>query len=100
MESVNGCFFLSAILFGIGMTGFLIRRNLILMLVSVEIMLNAVNLTFVGFSRHFQNLDGTIFAIFVIAVAAAEVAIGLGILIALQRKKPSAHIEDLTSLKW
>ncbi|MBI2069964.1 MAG: NADH-quinone oxidoreductase subunit NuoK [Elusimicrobia bacterium] len=91
---------LSAILFGIGMTGFLIRRNLILMLVSVEIMLNAVNVSLAGFGFHLQNLGGQVVAIFVIAVAAAEVAVGLGLLLALQRNQPAAHIDELTKLKW
>ena len=74
---------LSAILFGIGVFGFLARRNIILMLVSVEIMLNAVNLSLVGFSRHLEDSRGQILALFVIAVAAAEAGVGLGLVIAL-----------------
>ena len=91
---------LSAILFGIGVFGFLARRNIILMLVSVEVMLNAVNLSLVGFSRQLEDPRGQILALFVIAVAAAEVAVGLGLVIALNRNKPGASVADLTQLKW
>ncbi len=91
---------LSAALFGIGLFGFLARRNIILMLVSVEVMLNAVNLSFAGFSQHFGDSRGQIMALFVIAVAAAEVGVGLGLVIALSRNKPGAGVEDLNSLKW
>ncbi|MEK7288490.1 MAG: NADH-quinone oxidoreductase subunit NuoK [Elusimicrobiota bacterium] len=98
--SLNSFLLLSAVLFGIGMAGFLTRRNLILMLISVEIMLNAVNVSLAGFSMHLHDMGGQIFAVFVIAVATAEVAVGLGILIALQRSRPTAHIDELTQLKW
>ena len=91
---------LSAILFGIGAFGFLARRNIILMLISIEVMLNAVNLSLVGFSRHLEDPRGQIMALFVIAVAAAEAAIGLGLVIALNRNKPGASVADLTNLKW
>jgi NADH-quinone oxidoreductase subunit K len=91
---------LSAILFGIGAFGFLARRNIILMLISVEVMLNAVNLSLAAFSRHLEDLRGQILALFVIAVAAAEVGIGLGLVIALNRNKPGAAVADLTQLKW
>ena len=91
---------LSAILFGIGVFGFLARRNIILMLVSVEVMLNAVNLSLVGFSRQLEDPRGQILALFVIAVAAAEVAVGLGLVIALNRNRPGASVADLTQLKW
>ena len=91
---------LSAILFGIGIFGFLARRNIILMLISVEIMLNAVNLSLAGFSRHHEDLRGQLIALFVIAVAAAEVGVGLGLIIALNRNKPGAAVADLTKLKW
>ncbi len=91
---------LSAILFGIGAFGFLARRNIILMLVSIEVMLNAVNLSLIGFSRHLDDPRGQILALFVIAVAAAEAAVGLGLVIALNRNKPGAGIADLTALKW
>ncbi len=91
---------LSAILFGIGAFGFLARRNIILMLVSVEVMLNAVNLSLVGFSMQLEDPRGQILALFVIAVAAAEVAVGLGLVIALNRNRPGTSIADLTQLKW
>ena len=90
---------LSAVLFGIGVFGFLARRNFILMLVSVEVMLNAVNLSLAGFSQHLGDLRGQVLALFVIAVAAAEVGVGLGLMIALNRNKPGAGVADLTQLK-
>ncbi len=90
---------LSAVLFGIGVFGFLARRNFILMLVSVEVMLNAVNLSLAGFSQHLGDSRGQVLALFVIAVAAAEAGIGLGLLIALNRNKPGASVADLTELK-
>jgi NADH-quinone oxidoreductase subunit K len=91
---------LSAVLFGIGVFGFLARRNIILMLISIEVMLNAVNLSLVGLSWHLQDLRGQILALFVIAVAAAEVGVGLGLVIGLNRNKPGAGVADLTKLKW
>ncbi len=91
---------LSAVLFGIGLFGFLARRNIILMFISVEIMLNAVNLSLVGFSRQLGDPRGQVLALFVIAVAAAEAAVGLGLVIALNRNKPGADVADLTQLKW
>ena len=91
---------LSALLFGIGAFGFLARRNIILMFVSVEVMLNAVNLSLVGFSRHLGDPRGQILALFVIAVAAAEAGVGLGLVIALNRNKSGASVADLTKLKW
>jgi NADH-quinone oxidoreductase subunit K len=90
---------LSAILFGIGLAGFLGRRNIILMLVSVEIMLNAVNVSLAGFSQHLADARGQIMALFVIVVAAAEVAVGLGLVIALSRNRPGVSVEDLTRLR-
>jgi len=100
MVPLGACLALSAVLFGIGMIGFLARRNIILMLVSVEIMLNAVNVSLAAFSHHLHDPRGQIIALFVIAVAAAEVAVGLGLLIALSRNRPGVNVEDLTQLKW
>ena len=97
VETVLG---LSAILLGIGVFGFLARRNVILMLVSIEVMLNAVNVSLVGFSWHLGEPRGQVLALFVIAVAAAEAGVGLGLVIALNRNKPGAHVADLTELKW
>jgi NADH-quinone oxidoreductase subunit K len=100
MVPVGACVGLSAVLFGIGLIGFLGRRNIILMLVSVEIMLNAVNVSLAAFSHQLQDSRGQILALFVITVAAAEVAVGLGLVLALSRNKPGASVEDLTQLKW
>ncbi|MAB89823.1 MAG: NADH-quinone oxidoreductase subunit NuoK [Planctomycetes bacterium] len=97
---INTILGLSALLFGIGMFGFLARRNIILMFISVEVMLNAVNLSLVGFSWHMDDPRGQVLALFVIAVAAAEAGIGLGLVIALNRNKPGAGVADLTELKW
>ena len=91
---------LSAVLFGIGVFGFLARRNIILMIVSTEVMLNAVNLSLAGFSRHLEDPHGQVLALLVIAVAAAEAAVGLGLIIALNRNKPGAGVADLSELKW
>jgi NADH-quinone oxidoreductase subunit K len=91
---------LSAILFGIGSIGFLTRRNVLIQLMSIEIMLNAVNLTLVGFNRWMPaNHAGQLFAFFVIAVAAAEAAVGLAIVISLYRVTKSIHTDEATSLK-
>jgi NADH-quinone oxidoreductase subunit K len=91
---------LSAILFGIGLIGFLARRNIILMLVSLEIMLNAVNVNLAVFGYSMHDQRGQIVALFVIAVAAAEAAVGLGLLLAVNRNRPGVSVEDLTELKW
>ena len=90
----------SAILFAIGTTGVFLRRNLITILLSIEIMLNAVNLTFVAFGRSIGTVDGQIIVFFVMTVAAAEAAVGLAIVIALFRHRESLNPEAFTSLKW
>jgi NADH-quinone oxidoreductase subunit K len=100
MVPVGACLGLSAVLFAIGLVGFLGRRNIILMLVSVEIMLNAVNVSLAAFSQHLHDSRGQIIALFVIAVAAAEAAVGLGLVLALSRNRPGVSVEDLTQLKW
>jgi NADH-quinone oxidoreductase subunit K len=100
MVPVGACLGLSAVLFGIGLIGFLGRRNIILMLVSVEIMLNAVNVSLVAFSQQLQDSRGQVLALFVITLAAAEAAVGLGLVIALYRNRPGVSVEDLTQLKW
>lgn len=97
LEHVIG---LSAILFLIGTIGALTRRNLIVILMSIELMLNAANLAFVGFSRAWGEHDGQLFVLMVIVVAACEVAVGLGILIALFRNRESVNVEDVSLLKW
>lgn len=91
---------LSGLLFTIGVVGAMTRRNLIVVLMSIELMLNAVNVALVGFSRLWGQLDGQIFVLMVIVVAAAEVAVGLGIVIALFRNRESVNIEDASLLKW
>jgi NADH-quinone oxidoreductase subunit K len=91
---------LSAILFTIGLAGFLSRRNIILMLVSLEIMLNAVNVNLAAFAHYMGEERGQIVALFVIAVAAAEAAIGLGLVIAVSRDRPGVDIGSLTQQKW
>ena len=92
MVPVGAYLELSAILFGIGLIGFLGRRNIILMLVSAEIMLNAVNVSLAGFSQHLQDPRGQVLALFVITVATAEAAVGLGLVIALYRNRPGVTV--------
>jgi NADH-quinone oxidoreductase subunit K len=91
---------LSAVLFAIGTAGVFMRRNLITILLSVEIMLNAVNLSFVAFGRAAGDLDGQIITFFVMTVAAAEAAVGLALVIGLFRHKESLNPDAFTSLKW
>jgi len=91
---------LGAVLFGLGMMGFLIRRNLIVLFMSIEIMLNAVNLNLVSFSNYYNSQQGNIFAIFIITVAAAEAATGLAILISLYRLYRSVNVDDANTMKW
>jgi NADH-quinone oxidoreductase subunit K len=89
----------SILLFCLGLLGVIVRRNLLVIYMSLELMLNAANLAFVAFSRFTNNLDSQVFVFFVITVAAAEVAVGLALIVALYRKRQSAHVEDLTTMK-
>jgi NADH-quinone oxidoreductase subunit K len=89
----------SAVLFGIGVTGVLIRRNAIVVFMCIELMLNAVNLSFITFAKTNGTLDGQVLAFFVMVVAAAEVVVGLGILVAIFRKRSSASVDDVNLLK-
>ena len=89
----------SMILFCLGLLGVILRRNLIVIYMSLELMLNAANLALVSFSRFNNKLDGQVLVFFIITVAAAEVAVGLALIVALYRKRQSAHVEDLTSMK-
>ena len=89
----------SAALFCLGVLGVILRRNLLVMYMGLELMLNAANLALVAFSRFNNNLNGQIMVFFIITVAAAEVAVGLALIVALYRKRQSAHVEDLTSMK-
>jgi NADH-quinone oxidoreductase subunit K len=91
---------LSAVLFSIGTAGVFLRRNLITVLLSIEIMLNAVNLTFVAYGRHLALVEGQIIAVFVMTVAAAEAAVGLAIIIALFRHRETLNPDVYTTLKW
>ena len=90
---------LSAVLFGIGTVGVLVRRNPLIMLMCVELMLNAVNLTFVAIARKLNDISGQTTVFFVMVVAAAEVVVGLGIIVAILRRKPNATADDLAELK-
>jgi NADH-quinone oxidoreductase subunit K len=90
---------LSAVLFAIGALGVLIRRNPIVIFMSVELMLNSANLAFVAFARAYQSLDGQIFVFFVMTVAAAEVAVGLALIVAIFRTKRNIDIDQMSSLK-
>ena len=89
----------AGVLFGIGTTGVILRRSPLIVLLSLEIMLNASNLALVGFSRHFGNVDGQIFAISVMAVAAAEVVVGLGLIVALSRDRIDLDVDKLRNLR-
>ena len=89
----------SALLFCLGLLGVITRRNLLVIYMSLELMLNAANLALVAFSRFTDNLDGQVFVFFTITVAAAEVSVGLALIVALYRKHRTAHVEDLTTLK-
>ncbi len=90
---------LSAVLFTIGALGVLTRRNAIIIFMSIELMLNAANLLFVAFARTYEALDGQIFVFFVMTVAAAEVAVGLALIVAVYRTKKSISIDEISSLK-
>ena len=91
--------FLSFLLFSLGLLGVIMRRNLLIIYMSLELMLNAANLALVAFSRFRNQLDGQVLVFFIITVAAAEVSVGLALIVALYRKRQSAHVEDLTSMK-
>ncbi len=90
---------LAAILFAIGVCGFLTRRNLIMMFLSIELMLNAVNLNMVAMSHYLDSMRGQVFTFFIITVAAAEAAIGLGIAITLYRSRKTVHVDEVNQLK-
>ncbi len=96
----NHFIFLSACLFAIGVVGVLTRKNAIIIFMSIELMLNAVNLAFVAASRFMGGLDGQVFVFFVMTVAAAEVAVGLAIIVTIFRNRKSINIDDVNLLKW
>ncbi len=89
----------SALLFCLGLVGVVLRRNLLVIYMSLELMLNAANLALVAASRFTGNLDGQVMVFFVVTVAAAEVAVGLALIVALYRRRQTAHVDDLTTLK-
>ena len=91
---------LSGVLFTIGVVGFLTRRNIIVIFMSVELMLNAANLAFVAFSRFLNSMDGQIFVFFVMSVAAAEAAVGLAIIIAVYRTRETVNADEVNMMKW
>ncbi|HYV31259.1 MAG TPA: NADH-quinone oxidoreductase subunit NuoK [Candidatus Binatia bacterium] len=87
-------------LFCLGVLGVIVRRNLLVIYMSLELMLNAANLALVAFSRYHNDLNGQVLVFFIITVAAAEVAVGLALIVALYRKRQSAHVEDLATMKF
>ena len=100
MVSTYHYLFLGAALFTVGVIGVLTRRNILVILMSIELMMNAVNINLIAFSDRLHHATGQIFAIFVITVAAAEAAVGLAIIIAMFRNKQTVNLEDLNILKW
>ena len=106
MVTLGDYLFVSALLFTIGFAGAMLRRNIIIILMSLELMLNAANLSLVAFSRFrvsaggLPNYNAQVFVFFIITVAAAEVAVGLAIIVALYRSRQTTHVEDLTGLKF
>jgi NADH-quinone oxidoreductase subunit K len=99
MVPLNWYLMLSSVVFTIGVFGFLTRRNIIIMFMSVELMLNAVNISLVAFSHYLQDMRGQILVFFIITVAAAEASIGLAIIIALFRNKATAHVDEMNEMK-
>jgi len=96
--TANWYLILSAVLFSIGVVGLLVRRNPLVMFMCVELMLNAVNLSFITFSRELNDVGGQVAVFFVLVVAAAEVVVGLGIIVAIMRRRPAATADDLSVL--
>ena len=91
---------LSVALFALGVIGVLIRRNALVIFMSIEMMLNSVNLAFIGFADYFKTVDGQMFVFFVLTVAAAEVAVGLALIVAIFRNKGTVYVDNLNILKW
>jgi NADH-quinone oxidoreductase subunit K len=89
----------SVLLFCLGLLGVIVRRNLLVIYMSLELMLNAANLALVAFSRYNNNLDGQVIVFFIITVAASEVAVGLALIVALYRRRQTTHVEDLATLR-
>ena len=91
---------LSAVVFAIGVIGVLTRRNILIILMSIELMMNAVNINLIAFSRQFEHVMGQVFAVFVIVVAAAEAAVGLGIVIAMFANKETVNVDEMNVMRW
>jgi NADH-quinone oxidoreductase subunit K len=100
MVTLESYLFLSAVLFTIGVIGVMIRRNVIVILMSLELMLNAVNLSFVAFSHYLNSMEGQIFVLFTMVVAAAEVAVGLAIAVAVFRQRATVNVNEISLMKW
>ena len=100
MTPISYFMLLSGVLFAIGVAGVLIRRNVIVMFMSIELMLNAVNLAFIALGRRIGSIDGQVIVFFVITVAAAEAAVGLGIIISLFRNRATVNADELKLLHW
>ncbi len=100
MVPLNYYLILSAVMFGIGVLGVLVRRNLIVILMSIELMLNGVNLTFIAFSRYLGSMAGQVVVFFVMAVAAAEAVVGLAIIISVYRHRQTLDPQEMQLLKW
>lgn len=100
MVSTSAYMILSVAIFTIGALGVLVRRNILIMFMSIELMLNAVNLAFVALSKHLGSLDGQVIVFLVMTVAAAEAAVGLAIIICLFRNKKSVNVDDFNLMKW
>jgi len=100
MITIHHYLILSAIIFSIGTFGVLTRKNAIVIFMCIELMLNAVNLTFISLSRHLGNMDGQIFVFFVMAVAAAEAAVGLALMITFFRNRETIEVNEINILKW
>jgi NADH-quinone oxidoreductase subunit K len=100
MVPLSAYLVLSGILFSIGVIGFLVRRNTIVLFMSIELMLNAANLAFVAFSRYLNSMDGQIFVFFVMTVAAAEAVVGLAIILAVFRTKETVNADEINLMKW
>jgi NADH-quinone oxidoreductase subunit K len=100
MTPISYFMVLSGVLFAIGVAGVLIRRNIIVMFMSIELMLNAVNLAFIALGRRTGSIDGQVIVFFVITVAAAEAAVGLGIIISLFRNRATVNADELKLLHW
>ena len=100
MVPITHYLILSVVLFCIGMWGVFTRKNAIVIFMCIELMLNAANLAFIAFSRHLNSVDGQIIVFFVMTVAAAEAAVGLGIIIALYRNRETINVDDVNLMKW